>query len=687
LSFIVHALCKIIVEMIFTPFLFGVDAGTDDKDSTFSNMSEQLKSRSTKKEAMWRQSTLLAHFSSPEAKQRINTAAVAVVQAMLAVVQPFLGPDETDDVRNKIRAIVKLATETWRYSRLERERIYAIFPPNGQTAEEDSKVAFWPAQSFDPAKYPVNAVKPLFEGKPDSNGEDRTLVLRLLPVIRREPIDEAFKASAAEKNDRGSVYSYGLALYDDAPPVIARLNELRQEARSLVPAADAVADSIYGDTATEPAEPPAPAEEVIESTTELEAVTNEPSPSPTSDSEQTKDSSALDSIAEDGESPPSPTPNEPSNPPPDAPESSTQGDIDELPNSMPQPSGETSPGPEPHCSDPDEDGPPDEETPSDEPPADEPPTDEPPVDEPPADEAPADEPPTDESPTDESPADEPPTDESPADQPPADEPEDEDSQNEETPNEESPNEGPPDSEPNDESLDTRTEDSSLETSPAAPSEYTRPPPAPYTTEDETDEALPQPSDTEPAAPSGYARPIPAPYHTEESTIEGLPPLPIEETIPEPPPVVEPLPPPLAAAPFPELPQTPLPAPPVPEMAPPPPPPSPSGPGSTGSTPSSSVNNSSYMLIRGRPYLIVKSGRRKSSSVPASSRSGSRRRAFYVDSLPTSNSASGSRQSSAYAPSIGSSGSASKHRRSTSGWVNAHAITAPSSNNASEDERE
>ena len=98
-------------------------------------------------------------------------------------------------MRSAVKKIVKLAVETWRYARLEREKIEAIMPAidEGFAAIEDG---LW---------------LPFGVKEADKFGGE--MLLRVFPVIRREPIQECFHVTETDKNDKGCVYSKGLALY------------------------------------------------------------------------------------------------------------------------------------------------------------------------------------------------------------------------------------------------------------------------------------------------------------------------------------------------------------------------------------------------------------------------------------------------------------------------------------------
>ena len=222
-AYVAHTISKILTFRVFTPFLFSLGRRFDKADGLFTQMSNQLRGKSTRKEAIWRQHTLVAAFTSSGAKQRINSAAGSVVEEIVNAIKYFTDPSEEDAIRVSMRRIVKLAAETWRFARLEREIITAKMPAVDDNSEEFKGVDFWPAQTFDSAGYTlsVNAAVEQFQEKPK-------ILLRLFPVIHREEMHECFRITEKEKEDKGCVYSYGLALYDNATPLVAREEELRQ---------------------------------------------------------------------------------------------------------------------------------------------------------------------------------------------------------------------------------------------------------------------------------------------------------------------------------------------------------------------------------------------------------------------------------------------------------------------------
>ncbi|TID17363.1 rna polymerase rpb1 c-terminal repeat domain-containing protein [Venturia nashicola] len=226
-SFIAHTISSILTVRVFTPFLFSLGLISDQADALLTNLGHQLSSKSTRKEAIWRQHTLTAAYTTTDAKARINSAAGGVIEEIITSIMPFTEADAEEAVRAAVRPIVKLAVEVWRYARLEREAIGAsmLEPAAEKNLEED----LWVPQSFESSSYPVHVVKPV------SRHGSKQLLLKIFPVIRREPIHQCFRQSETDMEDDGCLYSPGIALYKNSPPVLARLAELRRRSGASSP--------------------------------------------------------------------------------------------------------------------------------------------------------------------------------------------------------------------------------------------------------------------------------------------------------------------------------------------------------------------------------------------------------------------------------------------------------------------
>ncbi|KAF2432961.1 hypothetical protein EJ08DRAFT_694997 [Tothia fuscella] len=215
-AYITHTISTILTTAIFIPFLFSIGRRFDQADSLFADMSQQLRSENPKREAYWRQHTLKATYRAPDAKDKCNHAATAVIEDIVKVITPFGDDGARDAIRTAVRRIVKLAVETWRLARIEREVIEVKMPGFGGSGEEDGKPAFWLEQSFGSPQACV-AERP---------SQPRKIMLRLFPIIQREPVHESFRLTDQDINDQGMVYSHGLALYNDSPPILQRLKEI-----------------------------------------------------------------------------------------------------------------------------------------------------------------------------------------------------------------------------------------------------------------------------------------------------------------------------------------------------------------------------------------------------------------------------------------------------------------------------
>ena len=178
-------------------------------------MSRKLRYKSIRKECIWRQHTLHAAYSVSSAKQSINKVATVIIDEIVDQIKHFADPKHLERIITTVRRIVKIAAETWRYARLERELITARLP-----AAEDSEepVCEWTDN---------DEQKPRATGLPSNEGQPRRVLLRLLPIICREPTHEELR-DGSKINDKGSTYSHGVALFSDSPAIVARVAELHR---------------------------------------------------------------------------------------------------------------------------------------------------------------------------------------------------------------------------------------------------------------------------------------------------------------------------------------------------------------------------------------------------------------------------------------------------------------------------
>ncbi|KAI9819498.1 MAG: hypothetical protein M1827_006946 [Pycnora praestabilis] len=219
-AYIQHVISSILSYRVFQPFLFSLGRRYDKADTLFQTMSNELRNKSTRKEAVWRQHTLFAAYTASSAKKTINAAAGAVVEEIVHHIKHFTDTKQMEMIYAAVRRIVKIAAETWRLARLEREMITARMP----AAEDEKEIsADWPA--FDG----VSQNEP--EAAQIGGATSRKPLLRLLPIISREPIHDDFRLDEDE-NDNGCIYSRGLALYSDSALILERMHELAPNSKS-----------------------------------------------------------------------------------------------------------------------------------------------------------------------------------------------------------------------------------------------------------------------------------------------------------------------------------------------------------------------------------------------------------------------------------------------------------------------
>ncbi|KAL8957514.1 MAG: hypothetical protein Q9183_006038, partial [Haloplaca sp. 2 TL-2023] len=181
IAYIQSLISSILTRHIFKPFLFTFS----ELDSIFHEWSTYLLSKSTKKEAVWRQRLLHAAFSSPSAKGRINRFAMTVIEDIEGAVGPWIEKSKGEEMRREVRLVVKVAAETWRSARIELGRV-------GVREME----------------------KPL-EGE---------VLFELFPRIGREGLAREFRGEG--KEDPGCIYSAGNIMTTNSPEVLLRRKEM-----------------------------------------------------------------------------------------------------------------------------------------------------------------------------------------------------------------------------------------------------------------------------------------------------------------------------------------------------------------------------------------------------------------------------------------------------------------------------
>ena len=197
-----HHISSILTRCIFQPFLFVLEPRLAPADRLFREMSEELKRKSTKREAMWRQRTLYAAFTAPSAKQTINKVATRIVDEIMRTIRCFTPETRWPLLIVAIREIVKQAAETWRYARLELGLISASMDGK-DIVQAPTKGAAVPSRN-------------------DARVEElcRNILLPLFPVIKRDPMIGDLLGKP-DMHDEGCTISPGQLLYHDDPNVVA----------------------------------------------------------------------------------------------------------------------------------------------------------------------------------------------------------------------------------------------------------------------------------------------------------------------------------------------------------------------------------------------------------------------------------------------------------------------------------
>ncbi|EGD96032.1 hypothetical protein TESG_03493 [Trichophyton tonsurans CBS 112818] len=210
-AYVQHVISKTLTYRIFQPFLFTLGRRYDKADTFFQMLSIDIR----------RKSTLKAAYTTSDAKQAINVVAAVIVDEIVDHIRHFTDPTHLDSLLTNVRKIVKLAAETWRLARVERELITATMP-----SAEDEQTANEEWEEFD---YESNAPLPGGEGTaepPLTPKKFRRPLLRMLPRIFRGAVHEDFLTEDDHEKASPCTYLRGVILYSDSPSVLARRAEM-----------------------------------------------------------------------------------------------------------------------------------------------------------------------------------------------------------------------------------------------------------------------------------------------------------------------------------------------------------------------------------------------------------------------------------------------------------------------------
>lgn len=176
-----------------------------------------IRRKSVRREAFWRQQTLKAAYTTSDAKQSINVVAAVIVDEIVDHIKHFADPKQLDALLSSIRRIVKLAAETWRHARVERELVLATMPAPESDADANE----------DWEEYSCGRITPEGSSSPQQSASGRQVVLRVFPRIYREAAHEDFADDKEKMN--ACIYFPGTILFSDSPSVMARREEQGQK--------------------------------------------------------------------------------------------------------------------------------------------------------------------------------------------------------------------------------------------------------------------------------------------------------------------------------------------------------------------------------------------------------------------------------------------------------------------------
>jgi hypothetical protein len=205
----------ILLVRIFQPFLFTLGRRYGGVDTFLQSLSTDIRQKSERREAAWRQTTLRAAYTVSKAKEAINVIAAVIVDEIMDEIKHFAHESHWPALMLGVQRIVKSAAEVWRYARVERELIKSFMP---DPAAFESPECDWPepemSEAFTESATEIDATK------------SRKLILCLLPHVVRDPVHEGFMAEAEKAANGPCIYLQGRALYDNSAVVNARRGEL-----------------------------------------------------------------------------------------------------------------------------------------------------------------------------------------------------------------------------------------------------------------------------------------------------------------------------------------------------------------------------------------------------------------------------------------------------------------------------
>ncbi|RPA78748.1 hypothetical protein BJ508DRAFT_328922 [Ascobolus immersus RN42] len=225
-SFVQHTISRLLCQKIFNPFVFTLTKSSNRISTYLQTLSEDLRKKSTRREAVWRMYTMSAVFQTSSSKKAASIIATTVQEEIIDLLSPFLEARRLDSFKSSLGKIVKLAVETWRYARMEKE----VFSARMEQLAGDGPDSWLehPYSSLGGLHPTVSSSSQYYQ-----SGQG-TIFLPLLPLISREgTVPSAANPDAAL--DDGHVFTPGFCLYTTSAPLVLRKQELLTEPKSLTP--------------------------------------------------------------------------------------------------------------------------------------------------------------------------------------------------------------------------------------------------------------------------------------------------------------------------------------------------------------------------------------------------------------------------------------------------------------------
>lgn len=215
--YIQNTISSILHFRIFQPFLFTLGRRYGGVDTFLQSLSTDIRQKSERREAAWRQTTLRAAYTVSKAKEAINIVAAVIVDEIVDEIKHFAHQSHWPEITLGVQRIVKSAAEVWRFARIERELIKPFMPDVGAF---DMPKCDWPEPEFEGA---YEQQKPQERDK----SQQRQVILCPLPHIVRESVHEGFLSEADKGAKDPCIYLQGTAIYSDSSIVLVRRQELR----------------------------------------------------------------------------------------------------------------------------------------------------------------------------------------------------------------------------------------------------------------------------------------------------------------------------------------------------------------------------------------------------------------------------------------------------------------------------